>query len=1020
MMSEEAARFSPNHVAGHGKKVDRTPSVKGRPRHSSVSKNFQGLQKDDLVNLLCVLEAEVQARDVIISSILRGEIGSSLPLSHLLGDSQHANIVKVQEIPTNEEDEEVWLGEPTAHLNHVVAYHQLVREQMQAMLQDQHKTILRQLEDERQIHAIDTAQGDQVTYMLEKDRERLTNEIEFQQTKLSKAEKERDKYMLILEREREEKQNEFNLLVNDCKMFAKQLIEQALREEQLQKEIEQEKRKNRVLSELMVEEQKRFKEKLKLVDEERTENDVIDREKIELEERLIESEKRSKEAHQRYIQETHLVKKLQLEVKQLRLLCTSEDSFESTENSDELVYDEPIPALGETARIVQPNKVIVDDKIRSKVVDDEPEQFARVIEEQKFGAKTASHVKIAKGTASPQQIRSGNQGTVARRPQASSQTTPTKVAVNQKTPTKEPHGVNQISHGTKQASPAKAPHGVNQSSSPQLPHGKNVNATTKHPHSPVTHSKLPHGTSPTASPKLPRTVNQIRSPQMTHTVNDDAKNKKVPPPTPPRVSSITAKSVPVLPSDVDSNFDLNSGNFIRSHSVGAASVEAVGKYERRQTMGGSPGRLSLLVVVATGYGWEYTNDDGLIQSNSVNDILGEMTLFPDSDWPTITENAKKMFLEKAPARMSKDLDVNGPGLSRNSILRFELGTIAWTATGFPSGITPWSEASGNEDGEKMLLKVRLGDETATSFDSVAFSTAVPIGSLQEYCRLIKKYRNILFLTDDELEAKHFISCFSNWLKIIDITKGKTNFVASVEENEICSPQELTRVLVDNGAMVIGQREKPTISTIVLIDVDFVISRRFSSDIFSWLGKRGMEESFYLANGCGINSQLHYLQSNVIVLAYATRSSLNHISQGMHRYFKIIDLPSTMPYLLQRWLRQKATKSSETNLSLRELDNWISWISDVYKRTRVDLEKLDIKLDMPDIGLFLSAPIDELKSLRSWAESLWLNHFQPQVESSVEEQVAEASNNQQELLIQVALKAFLEGAFLPGCPCRLEV
>ena len=45
----------------------------------------------------------------------------------------------------------------------------------------------------------------------------------------------------------------------------------------------------------------------------------------------------------------------------------------------------------------------------------------------------------------------------------------------------------------------------------------------------------------------------------------------------------------------------------------------------------------------------------------MNDILGEMTLFPDSDWPTITENAKKMFLEKAPARISKDLDVHGPG-----------------------------------------------------------------------------------------------------------------------------------------------------------------------------------------------------------------------------------------------------------------------------------------------------------------------------------------------------------------------
>ena len=71
----------------------------------------------------------------------KGEIGSSLPLSHLLGDGHLASVVKNLELPSNEDEDEVWLGEPTAHLNHVVAYHQFVREQMQAMLQDQHKTV---------------------------------------------------------------------------------------------------------------------------------------------------------------------------------------------------------------------------------------------------------------------------------------------------------------------------------------------------------------------------------------------------------------------------------------------------------------------------------------------------------------------------------------------------------------------------------------------------------------------------------------------------------------------------------------------------------------------------------------------------------------------------------------------------------------------------------------------------------------------------------------------------------------
>ena len=47
------------------------------------------------------------------------------------------------------------------------------------------------------------------------------------------------------------------------------------------------------------------------------------------------------------------------------------------------------------------------------------------------------------------------------------------------------------------------------------------------------------------------------------------------------------------------------------------------------------------------------------------------------------------------------------------------------------------------------------------------------------------------------KRKLIVNLFS---QIIDETRGKTNFVASVEENEICSPQELTRILIDNGEL----------------------------------------------------------------------------------------------------------------------------------------------------------------------------------------------------------------------------
>ena len=63
-------------------------------------------------------------------------------MSNLLNDFECQLVSNDKRL--NEEDEEVWLGEPSAHLTHVVAYHQVVTEQMQTIvnsLQKQHKQV---------------------------------------------------------------------------------------------------------------------------------------------------------------------------------------------------------------------------------------------------------------------------------------------------------------------------------------------------------------------------------------------------------------------------------------------------------------------------------------------------------------------------------------------------------------------------------------------------------------------------------------------------------------------------------------------------------------------------------------------------------------------------------------------------------------------------------------------------------------------------------------------------------------
>ena len=46
---------------------------------------------------------------------------------------------KSYHLAPGDEDDEVWLGEPSAHLNHVVAYHQVVREQMHSTVEQLNK-----------------------------------------------------------------------------------------------------------------------------------------------------------------------------------------------------------------------------------------------------------------------------------------------------------------------------------------------------------------------------------------------------------------------------------------------------------------------------------------------------------------------------------------------------------------------------------------------------------------------------------------------------------------------------------------------------------------------------------------------------------------------------------------------------------------------------------------------------------------------------------------------------------------
>uniref|UniRef100_A0A7M5V337 Cortactin-binding protein-2 N-terminal domain-containing protein n=1 Tax=Clytia hemisphaerica TaxID=252671 RepID=A0A7M5V337_9CNID len=352
---------------------ERTRTIK--PADFKNHKQLKDLSHDDLIELLCLMEAELQAKDVLLKAVLSSDTGHALPLSHLLNDVDLAHVDNQAEdksyLLQGEEEDEVWLGEPSAHLNHVVAYHQVVREQMQTTVQDLqkvHKEVVEKLDEEYHKHAADTAQGDDVTYMLEKERERLQAQIDQEQTKYADLEKERDSLRETLEKERKDYYNAFNELMNDCKALAQQLVTQSSKYEKNQKDhdkhqkdIDKEKSKNKVLSELMVEETQKFKERLRQYEEEVRDFHVLEQKKTDLECKLLNSDKQMKEYYHQLNDERKKNSALAYELNQLRKKYQGEFTPEDDTHEDVLFmqdqYEIPVKeARTSTIQLSKPDR----------------------------------------------------------------------------------------------------------------------------------------------------------------------------------------------------------------------------------------------------------------------------------------------------------------------------------------------------------------------------------------------------------------------------------------------------------------------------------------------------------------------------------------------------------------------------------------------------------------------------------------------------------------------------------------
>ncbi|XP_068598852.1 CTTNBP2 N-terminal-like protein [Brachionichthys hirsutus] len=233
--------------------------------HMKSKLNMESLTKQELLMLFSILEGELEARDLVIDALKAqhkelfiqeryGRYNLSDPFLALQRDSEAIGSQDknpdCSSSPSN----------PLVVLKLVVSHCRRMQEKMLAQLaaaESGHRRVIADLEEEKRRHAEDTAEGDDVTYILEKEKERLHQQLEFERSQVRRLEKEQRRISDQLEEERAQHKQLSCALAKECKWASARALEEGHRLTEQGRKLDKEKEACQALRKELEEERRR-------------------------------------------------------------------------------------------------------------------------------------------------------------------------------------------------------------------------------------------------------------------------------------------------------------------------------------------------------------------------------------------------------------------------------------------------------------------------------------------------------------------------------------------------------------------------------------------------------------------------------------------------------------------------------------------------------------------------------------------------------------------------------------------
>lgn len=315
--------------------------------------NVDNLSKAEVLMLFSILEGELEARDLVIEALRAqhrntytreryGKFNLSDPFMALQRDGEALRDPRVK--MGLEQGLGLGLEEPLMHpdpltvLKLVVGHCRRMQEKMIAQLaaaESRHRRVMADLEEERRRHAEDTAEGDDVTCILEKERERLHQQLDFERGQCRGLERTQRRLQEQLEEERAQHKQLAQALARECQRASCRAQEEGQRALEAARRLERERNATQSLRAQVETEKRRALQTEARAEEQLAE---VDTEKEQLRARL-----RREEAQSRTLQQ---------ELERLRKELEEALNTEATRGVDERAEEgEGAPASSVTSQV---------------------------------------------------------------------------------------------------------------------------------------------------------------------------------------------------------------------------------------------------------------------------------------------------------------------------------------------------------------------------------------------------------------------------------------------------------------------------------------------------------------------------------------------------------------------------------------------------------------------------------------------------------------------------------------------